>query len=283
MRPRAARSSGSSSALAEIAASARAEDTVARILAFVQAMEDASSTDLVSFRYGVALFNSAFPRSWAHNFLRVERTAESPTADVLAVEADRLQGGAGLPHRQIVVRDDALGARLEAGFRERGWLVDRLVYMVHRGAPDRPADTSIVAEVPFEEAKPALEAFIRAAPYGDSEETVRQLVERTLLAAQASNVRHFAVAVEGRIASTCQLYSGDGTAQIEDVATFEEFRNRGFARATVQRALDVARAEGHDLVFLEADRDDWPRRLYARMGFEPVADTYNFTRPPDPS
>jgi ribosomal protein S18 acetylase RimI-like enzyme len=271
------------SAVADIAASARAGDTVARVISFVQAMEEATSTDLVVFRHGVALFNSDFPRSWAHNFLRVEPAGRAPSAEELAAEADRLQGERGLAHRQIVVRDEALGGRLEPAFRDRGWLVDRLVYMIHRRPSDRVADTSIVAEVSFDEAKPALEAFVRGSGYGDSDETVRQLVERTLLTARASNVRHFAVVVEGRIASTCQLISDNGTAQIEDVSTFEEFRNRGFARATVQRALDVARADDYDPIFLEADRDDWPRRLYERMGFDPVAYTFSFTRPPDAS
>jgi hypothetical protein len=32
----------------------------------------------------------------------------------------------------------------------------------------------------------------------------------------------------------------------------------------------VARDEGHDLVFLVADVEDWPRHLYARLGFDEI-------------
>jgi GNAT superfamily N-acetyltransferase len=92
-------------------------------------------------------------------------------------------------------------------------------------------------------------------------------------------VRHFAVVVDGRAVSTCELYSDGRTAQIEDVSTAEEYRNRGFARATVSYALQAARESHHDLVFLEADADDWPHKLYERLGFDAVAQTYQFVRP----
>ena len=62
------------------------------------------------------------------------------------------------------------------------------------------------------------------------------------------------------IASTCELYSDGVTAQIEAVITLEQHRNKGLARAVVMAALDDALAEGHDLVFLVADDDDWPQR-----------------------
>ena len=69
--------------------------------------------------------------------------------------------------------------------------------------------------------------------------------------------------------SLCEVYSDGGTAQIEDVATLEAFQNRGFARANVLAALEAARAD-HDLVFLVAAEDDWPKTLYKKLGFDQV-------------
>ena len=45
-------------------------------------------------------------------------------------------------------------------------------------------------------------------------------------------------------------------------------------------ALDSARAAGCDLVFLEADADDWPKELYARLGFRAIGQIYAFVRKP---
>ena len=49
------------------------------------------------------------------------------------------------------------------------------------------------------------------------------------------------------------------------------------ARAVVTGALETARAEGHDLVFLLADDADWPKQLYEKLGFEIEAGVYEFT------
>jgi GNAT superfamily N-acetyltransferase len=261
------------------AGTTRVERQLERIGRFARHLQDASSTDRIRFVWGTAVFNRDFPRSWAHNFLRVESLPEDVTAEDLAGAAERLHGAAGHSHRQVVVEDASAGERLQKGFKRLGWAVERLVYMAHTREPDRWGDTSIVRELTFEEVRPALERFWRQAPHGDSEETVRQLVERSALTARAATVRHFAVLVDGEAVSTCDLYSDGRTAQIEDVATFEDFRNRGYARATVSRALQEARAGGHDVVFLEADADDWPRRLYDKLGFDALAQSYQFTRP----
>ena len=78
--------------------------------------------------------------------------------------------------------------------------------------------------------------------------------------------------IDGEIAGWAELYSDGRTAQIEDVGTFERFRNRGVARAVVLRGIDIARAEGHDFFFLIADYDDWPKELYTKLGFEPIGE-----------
>jgi predicted GNAT family acetyltransferase len=76
----------------------------------------------------------------------------------------------------------------------------------------------------------------------------------------------------------CELYTIDTVAQIEDVNTLEEFRGRGLASAVVLAAARRAEERGCDVVFLIADDDDWPKDLYARLGFEPVSRTWSFVR-----
>jgi predicted N-acetyltransferase YhbS len=66
------------------------------------------------------------------------------------------------------------------------------------------------------------------------------------------------------------------------VNTLEEHRGRGVGRAVVLAAAAAARASGADLVFLDADADDWPRLLYGRLGFDPVGEAWEFIRRPGP-
>jgi hypothetical protein len=37
-------------------------------------------------------------------------------------------------------------------------------------------------------------------------------------------------------------------------------------------------ADGNRTTFLVADDEDWPKELYARLGFEPIGRRYEFTR-----
>jgi len=84
--------------------------------------------------------------------------------------------------------------------------------------------------------------------------------------------------VDGAPGSACDLYLDGGVAQIENVVTLEE--HRGLGRAVVLAALAEARAAGCDVVFLQAEADDWPKDLYARLGFEPIGHTSVFLRKP---
>jgi ribosomal protein S18 acetylase RimI-like enzyme len=227
-------------------------------------------------RLGQAVLNDRLPRVWSLNYLLAERELGTDvTAADLAEEADRLLGASGLGHRKIEVLEGETAARLEAGFRELGWHVERDIVMTHRRPPDRKSDTSAVEELEASDLNDVWAEGTRSSPYGVDEEVVRQLVEQKHLLA-AAGARFFAARVDGRIASHCDLYSDGSTGQIEAVMTLEAFRNRGLARAVVTKALEESRAAGDDLTFLLADGDDWPRDLYDKLGFYEVGSVYEF-------
>jgi GNAT superfamily N-acetyltransferase len=253
-----------------------------RIRDFERAIQKRSSTKVEPFEFGTAYFNSEYPLSWGHNFLDVEAADEATSARELAAIADRILGRAGLEHRAVWVRDDATGRRLNDQFREIGWSTrDHLLIMVLRRRADRASDTSIVEELDFETIRPALVEMMRGEPWAESEETVAMLVDRRRVTARATDLRHFAVRHEGRVVSTTDLYSNGRTAQIEDVGTLADHRSRGYARATVSKAIEVAKSEGHDLIWLVADDDGWPKQLYAKLGFDPLGRYWEFARPAD--
>jgi GNAT superfamily N-acetyltransferase len=134
--------------------------------------------------------------------------------------------------------------------------------------------------VSFEDLVPAWSEGWRTEPEVEDEEVVQQLAENRRVIMSAVDTRFFAARVDGTVASYCELYSEGSTGQIENVFTFERFRKRGLARAIVSRALDESRAAAHDLTFLLADRDDWPKELYRKLGFDEIGRMWEFLRPP---
>jgi GNAT superfamily N-acetyltransferase len=250
-----------------------------RAIAFEEAIREAGIERVVPFRYGHALFVPSLPRVWDVNLVRVEGATHA-SAEELAGEAERLQGEAGLEHRRIAVLDDEAGRRLESGFRALGWEVNRFLFMAYRGNGTRPADTSIVQEVERDAIRPVRAASVHDVPWGIDEDAVRQILAAGERYAAAVRPRYFAVLLEGRAVSVAELFSDGLTAQVEEVVTLPEARGRGYASATVMRAVDEALATGHDFVFLTADEDDWPKELYVRLGFETIGRKWTFTRRP---
>jgi GNAT superfamily N-acetyltransferase len=250
-----------------------------RCVDFIVRLADRAAKTKKPSRYGVAHLNLDLPRVWSRNYLFADEDLNAVTAEGLAAETDRILGAAGLTHRKIELVDAQAGARLEPEFRELGWEVECDVIMVARRPLDREVDTSIVDEVPIEELEPVWALGWQTEPRIHDDEVVRQLVENRRVMAGAVDTRFFAGRADGEIGSYCELYFEPGIGQIEDVLTLERFRNRGLARATVTRALAASREAGHDLTFLIADRDDWPKELYAKLGFDEIGRIWEFVLP----
>ncbi|MEK6275291.1 MAG: GNAT family N-acetyltransferase [Actinomycetota bacterium] len=252
---------------------------VERIVAFLRKLDGLSAERQVPSRFGTAYLHSALPRVWSRNYLVADKDLGEASTELLVAESDRILGEAGLRHGKIEVYDDEAGARLEPGFRELGWDVHCDVLMVARREPDRPADLSLTEEVGIEELEPIWAEGTRSEPYGTDEEVVRQLVANKHVVADSRDTRFFAARIDGAIASYCDLYSDGSTGQIEAVGTLEQYRKRGLARATVLRALAASREAGNDMTFLMALRDDWPKELYRKLGFDEIGLIYEFVRP----
>jgi predicted N-acetyltransferase YhbS len=151
--------------------------------------------------------------------------------------------------------------------------------MALRRPRDRDGDRSLAREVDAATHRAVDAATIREEPYGRDEDVVRQLVDmRTQFAAAVPATRWFVGTVDGVDAAVTTLFSDGRVAQVEDVSTLRDHRRRGLARAALTLALDAAAEMEHELVFIVADADDWPKDLYARFGFDPVGHVWGFTR-----
>ena len=122
------------------------------------------------------------------------------------------------------------------------------------------------------------EEIIREWQPDADEKTVSEIVAAGALQLKAATSRVFGVVEDGEVVSSAQLYSDGSTAQVEDVATLPAYRGRGHAKALVTRAVKEAVADNHEFIFLVADGDDWPKKLYNRLGFEEVGSRFAFLK-----
>lgn len=250
-----------------------------RAFAFLDLQDERVAEELVPTDYGPVVVDTRLPLVHDLNFLRAEH-AEGASADELAAEAERVQGAApGVRHRRVNVRSEEERARLEPRFAALGWQPQRFVLMAHRRDSDRRARDH-VREVDEPTLRPLRERAIRGMPHGKDEVLVQQIVEHHRRIAEAIPTRLFAAEVDGRLVAHAELYSEGGVGQIEDVFTLPEYRGRGLARTLVLRAVEESRADGNELTFLVSDADDWPQRLYERLGFETVGRYARFLRQP---
>lgn len=222
---------------------------------------------------GVVLSTPSLSAVWPVNQLRV--TGPIGFEALVALADEQL---AGFDYLHIVIEDQRSGAALEREFASAGWRVERELLMVLNGAPDRAPDTSVVGDAGEEE---TFEVMVRwhAEGWSATADELAQLVEFGRREARAHGDRLLGVrSSDGRLLAITKLRSHHGTAQIEDVYTVPEARGRGYARALVSRAAELARDAGNDLIFIEADDNDWPKQLYARLGFQPVGRIWQFHR-----
>lgn len=248
-----------------------------RALELTRRLHDRCARVRAPFEWGTFLSDPSLPLVWDLNFARVE-TDNVPAPAQIVEAVQKLPWPPAARHRKITVDDAALGARLAPGFKELQWQVDRLLFMVLAGDPP-PVPATPVVELSSAERADALVRFLPQV--GTKADTLEQIIASRRVVEEATNVRRFGAYADGELASLCELYLEGGAAQVEDVATAERFRKRGLATAIVLNAVHAARTAGAGFVFLIADADDWPKEMYAKLGFEEIGTTYEFLIPPD--
>jgi GNAT superfamily N-acetyltransferase len=251
---------------------------LARFLAFERRIEAGMSTRVEPFEFGTAYFDDDIPERYISNFLLIDPQQPVLTAEALIDAADCILGGAGLRHRLVIVTDERDGDRVAPDFREGGYVAEPSVQMVLRRAPDRPADL-LVEECSFAESRPLTEEIYRREGTLPTDLFPR-FVDQHESWERSIGARRFVVRIDGVLAGQCELYIDGAEAQVEFVDTLEEFRGRGVARALVLGAAQAARDAGAERVYILADEHDWPKELYRRLGFDPMARRWEFRRWP---
>jgi predicted GNAT family acetyltransferase len=243
-----------------------------RALAFTWAVAETIADEVVRVPRGTVLRTPSLRGAWSVNGLRLE--GAQPDLTLAGAAAECAEQLPDLPYVHLIVEDEPTADRLAADARAEGWRVDRTLYMALRGAPERDVDTSRVREGDLEEVLDLTDEWFVEEGEATSPEVAADLREMTRREHAATPERRFVVDdPPGRLAAMTSMRERDRVCQLEDVYVRPDVRGRGHARALVTHAAAFARRDDHEVVFIVADEDDWPRRLYASVGFAPLGRT----------
>lgn len=150
------------------------------------------------------------------------------------------------------------------------------------GAEPRPLEIrEISADADWE----ALHA-LRALDWHESGPPLPPAVKQELLVQLTANMRartppfrFWLGVVDARPCGYFSSWPGvDGMGVVEHLFTHPDYRRRGVATALIAHAVADARERGADAVAISGRSDDWPKRLYARLGFRPLATTRSYVK-----
>jgi GNAT superfamily N-acetyltransferase len=242
-----------------------ASDALQIALAFLRRTAELAADEARPVDGGWLIRAPSLADVWGLNQLRLSGSISYARAVELAEEHL-----GDLPYRQLVVEHEDSSLRLEEPLVADGWTFDRDVLMVLVRAADREAGTDGVGEVHGDAVSELMRQWVSDDPKMTAA-ALDQVIDATAREARARAATNLGIRDEaGELVAMTKLYSDGVTAQVEDVYTAPAWRNRGCARRLITRAIALAHEARHELVFIEADDNGWPKQLYARLGFDPV-------------
>jgi mycothiol synthase len=116
-------------------------------------------------------------------------------------------------------------------------------------------------------------ASVLVSAFGGSYERTRARIEAET---HERDGRYLVGEVPGRLVGGLKLYEQEGRAGVYAFGVSQEERGKGYGRAILQQAMEIARANGHPRIYLEVDADNTvARRLYESCGFQTTT-TYGY-------
>ena len=253
-------------------ASVHADDSelIERARAWRNAAHAAICDVVEPWEHGTIVRSTRYPSYYDYNLVRVE-DAGPIAIDALASIADRAL--AGLGHRRVTFDNVSTAEPLRAGFEAAGWKVMRLLWLRHDGPLPATDPTHAVEVVPYDEVEQLRRAWHEEDfPGGDP--TSFHVAAREVALRRGAVV--LAVRQRGAAIAFAQLESGDDAAEVSHVYVHPDHRGGGLGTAVTGAAIRAA--SGVRDLWICADDEDRPKRLYARLGFRPVWTTIELER-----
>jgi GNAT superfamily N-acetyltransferase len=215
---------------------------------------------------------------WDANQIRAVRAADPDEIDSVLAWAEEVY--ADLPHRRVAVDGDTPHS-FEARLALDGWEVTPVLQHVLSGAlsDDRPVPTGVtIRAVDGDDDWAAMVRLTRLDHLEEAVKESRDPWDESLTAAIVGHRRRKTPETQPFLASLDDedvgMFSAmpgiDGMGLVEDLFVAPEARGRGIAIALIRHCVANARARGAREVGIGSDPGDWPKRLYARLGFRPL-------------
>jgi len=259
------------------AETATTDERFARAVASERRAHEQTAGRVEPLRYGQAFLDERLPHVYWANMLWVTARDGVAAAELVA-DADRILDGCA--HRQLAIEHEPLWRALDDELVAGGWQRDAIVYMTHERPPDRMPDLGAVREVGHDDLLAAEDRFMRNEPGTETPEARRQVMAHNRRIGEYLGERCFAAYDGDAVCAYAKLRHRDGVAQVEDVVVLPEHRGTGLGRLVTSAALAAGLACKPELLFIVADDEDWPKELYARLGFEPAGRIRGYLRPP---
>lgn len=215
------------------------------------------------FSHGTVLRSPRHPDYWEYNCIRLDRPMD--TGEMIAAADRELVDCAHRYVEWMIPMPD----RVVGELRERGWIANPLVYMLHDGRVP-PEGRGELVEVDYDAVRELRDIWHRE-DFGDHTET-EAFHAQAREVAELADVCVIAAVEEGRPTGFAQVETHDGGSEVTQVFVRPDRRGAGLGNALTARAIGVGADAAPD-VWICAERDGRPRRLYERLGFRAVVET----------
>jgi ribosomal protein S18 acetylase RimI-like enzyme len=221
--------------------------------------------------HGTVLRATRHPSYYAFNLVRVE---EEPALDAAALAAFADTVLDGLEHRRIDFEQVEPAQARRADFERMGWKPAALLWMHHTDPGAVEAGEGFeVEQAPYEVAD-GLRLAWHLEDHDDYayDESFRAGAQEV---AEARDVRLLIVREGSEPIAFAQVERWGDQAEVTQVYVHPDHRGGGRGTAMTRAAIRSAADARH--LWIVADDEDRPKRLYERLGFEPVCRTMELT------
>jgi ribosomal protein S18 acetylase RimI-like enzyme len=221
--------------------------------------------------HGTVLQATRFPDYWDFNVVRVEDEPGLSVAELVAVADEAL---AAFVHRRVDFDLVAAGEERRGGFEALGWRALRLLHMRHEAQPP-PGPKVAVEDVAYGEVDHLRRRWHEEDFPGQDPGRYH---EQARAVAVARGARVLAARRNREAIAFAQLEQVGEGAEIALVYVDPDHRGKGLGTALTRAAIAAAGPVAD--LWISADDEDRPKRLYERLGFRSAWTSMELTRLP---
>lgn len=231
--------------------------------------------------WGAVATDGRYPLVWDANNATVLEVVEGLTVAEIRAGLGPALRAAGAPYEHVEFWETSPGSPALEEYRGASERPNSDVVMVldRLAPPDRPGSVETMEVTrPDRTFWRWYRESLREFGTAQAEELLDQMTLRTAEVFVPAGMRFYVGLVGGERAGYASLLSLEGVGYLDNVVTMPRFRRRGVASATVAGAVRASLAGGDRHVFLLAEKEGEPQRLYERLGFRAGAPIESFTR-----